>query len=147
MGLPSRSENRFCSFWMVLQRNMQIALEQQTSKTSSKTSLWVHRAWVQRPMGVKDGESGCYCSPLGLCLHRSLSPLSAGWQAATIHGAQPWHFAQTVCSNSSYPELWQLWGGGVCHLNCAYWSGPAVLLCPGATYCAQSWSSSTWGSH
>lgn len=53
VGLPSRSENRLGSFWMVLQRNMQIALE----KGTSQTSLWVHRAWDRRPGSEGGGGS------------------------------------------------------------------------------------------
>lgn len=73
MGLLSKSENKLFSFWMVLRRNMQIALEKQTRKTSLLESQGVGPGGGLWETGIglpRLRESGYYChSSLGLCLH------------------------------------------------------------------------------
>lgn len=68
VGLPSKSENRLFSFWMVLRRNMQIALEEQTRKTSLLESQGVGPGGGLWETGIglpRLRESGYYWHPSG----------------------------------------------------------------------------------
>ena len=109
VSLLSKSENRLSSFLEVLWRNMQVALEEQTRKTSP----WVHRVWdAEEACGKEGGEprgSGelwPYFWPLpprsvGID-HSSSAALALGMNCRRFYVFTPW-------ATGALPTPWLAW--------------------------------------